>query len=161
MHSGGSDIYTKPISHFYRNVYTILELFVILNRYVYPSPFSFSSRKIHKKWNRTFLLSYDTKPPQGVLLHVLWGIRINIFSKLNQWIAFPCHSHTMVKIMKNKIRLYNYIGMYFSPGWMSQNHLPHSLKHGYWHKNTWFGPFLGFGHWGTSYRLFNFGLGQL
>ena len=53
------------------------------------------------------------------------------------------------------------IRMYISPGWMSQNHLPHSLKHGYWHKNIWFGPFLGFGHWGTSHRLFNFGLGQL
>ena len=39
-----------------------------------------------------------------------------------------------------------------SPGWMSQNHLPHSLKHAYWRKNTWFGPFLGFGHWGPSYR---------
>ena len=33
--------------------------------------------------------------------------------------------------------------MYFSCVWISQNHLPHSLKHGYWHKNRWFGPFLG------------------
>ena len=42
--------------------------------------------------------------------------------------------------------------LHTSPGWMSQNHLPHSLKHAYWRKNTWFGPFLGFGHWGPSYR---------
>ena len=29
-----------------------------------------------------------------------------------------------------------------SPVWMSQNDLPHSLKDGYWHRSTWFGPYF-------------------
>ena len=40
--------------------------------------------------------------------------------------------------------LLNTRALHSSPGWMSQNHLPHSLKHGYWHKNRWFGPFFRF-----------------
>ena len=51
--------------------------------------------------------------------------------------------------------------MYISPVFMSPNDLPHSLNHGYWHKNTWFGPFLGFSYCGTSYRHLNFGPRQL
>ena len=36
--------------------------------------------------------------------------------------------------------------LYSSGVSISQNHLPHSLKHVYWHKNRWIGPFLGFDH---------------
>ena len=84
--------------------------------------------------------------------NVLWIVYVSKY--IQYYLFFLPHKTTLDFMCGEHITSlgYNWCYVQSSGGWKSQNNLAHSLKHGYWHKNTWFGPFLWFGHWGPSHR---------